>query len=167
VPLHISLFGAVGAAATVALMPGPSAGPELAFGARVNALSIEASARAETTVGEVRTASGDRVDATVLSGAIAPCAHLEQFAGCVVGRMGAFQGHAPDVVHPTLGTSAFAAIGLRATYLLAIGARLGLRGALEGGLPLVRTTLAIDAAPIWTAPAAFVGVSVATVVRFM
>jgi hypothetical protein len=166
-PPRLSLFGAAGAVATAGVAPGPALGPEFAFAVRAGAISCEVSARAEIAMGDVRADSGDRLEATLLTGALAPCAHLRQFAGCIFGRIGSFQGRAPDVAQPSLGTSVFAALGLRGAYALPLGGHFAVRGALEAGLPLVRTTLFIDRAPVWTAPAAFAGASLAALVQFL
>jgi hypothetical protein len=164
---HVSLFGIAGGVASAALGPAPTFGPEIGFMLRTGALSLEGSARVETTFGDVRAAGGDRLEATIFSGAIVPCAHLAAVAGCLFGRVGAFQGRAPDVADPTLRTAAFAAVGLRGAYTLRISSSFGVRGALETGLPLVRTSLGIEGKDVWTAPPVFAGASLALLAKFL
>ncbi len=166
-PLRLSLLGVAGATGAAAVAPGPMFGGEIGVMGRLDRFSLEASARAETTAGHALVASGDRLEATVFSGLLTPCAHLERFAGCVFGRVGALQARAVDVVQPSLKTSLFGALGLRIAYTLQVNDTFGLRAAFEGGLPLVRTSLEIDGTSVWTAPPAFVTGSIAGVVRFL
>src|SRR5262249_14312120 len=151
---------------SLAVGPDPTFGPELGMAVRSKALSLEASGRAETNLGETRAASGDRLETTILSGSIISCAHLGPFSGCSFARVGAFQGRAPQVVAPVLQSSLFAALGLRAAYTLPVGSILALRGALEGGLPLVRTSLVIDGRAVWTSPPVFAGASLGALLKF-
>src|SRR5262249_53532292 len=117
--------------------------------------SVECSGRFETTLGETRTASGDRLEALVYSGTLAPCADLGQFAGCALLRFGALQARAPDVVQPTLDAALFGAAGVPAAYSLPLGRPFGLRAAVEAGVPFFRVTLNIDRSAVWTSPPAF------------
>jgi hypothetical protein len=162
-----ALTAAVGASASAALGPAPMLGPELGLALRARSVSIEASVRAETTLGIVRASNGERLEATVLSGGIAPCAHAGRFAGCAFARFGSFQASAPDVATPSIRGLGFAAVGARASYALPISDALALRGALEGGFPLVRTSLEVDGSPIWVSPPVFVGVSFALLAKVL
>lgn len=166
-PWRPTVFGILGGSASVAVGPAPTFGPEIAISARSKSLSLEAGARLETTAGSTRTSSGDRLEATVITGALTPCAHLAAFQACVFGRVGSLQGRAPDVVQPTLSSSLYASTGLRVGYTLALGPVFALRFAVEGGIPLVRTSLAIDQRPVWTSPVAFGGISIAFVARLL
>ena len=158
-------MGIAGVAGSAAVGPAPTLGPELGVAIRTKSVSIEMSGRVETTFGETRASSGDTLEATVIAGALLPCAHFGALSGCGFGRIGAFQGRAPDVASPSLHTSMFAAVGLRAAYTLDLGSVFALRGALEAGLPLVRTSLLVDGSSVWTAPPVFAGVSLAALVK--
>jgi hypothetical protein len=162
-----SLVGVAGGVASAAVGPALMFGPDLGVMVRLKTLSLEASARVETTLGEARATSGDRLEATVVSGAVVPCAHLRALAGCVFGRVGAFQSGAPNVTEPVLRSSPFAAVGLRAAYVLTIGPVFALRGAIETGLPLVRTSLVVDGNTVWTPPPVFAGASLAALIKFL
>lgn len=165
-PQPIRFFAGAGGVFSLGVAPGPAIGAEAAVGARREAFSLELSARIETMTGSERVATGDRVEATVLSGALAPCGELGVFVGCVFGRVGAFQGRAPDVVNPSLGTTVFGAVGLRAGVRFVVWRWISLETLAEAGLPLVRTSLRIGADNAWTAPPAFFGGRLALVVLF-
>ncbi len=166
-PARVSLLGGVGGSASVGVAPGPTLGADVGVTLQRNSLSLELSGRGETTVGDTRVPTGDRVDVTVYSAALAPCAHLGGLSGCVLVRLGAFQSRSSDVVTPTLRTSTYGAAGLRGAYTLPLGSTFALRGAVEGALPLVRMTLHIDGAPVWTAPELLGGVSIALLTKFL
>jgi hypothetical protein len=161
------LAAVVGSSVSAALGPAPMLGAEVGLALRSQRVSIEASVRAETTVGTVHVSNGDRLDATVLSAGLAPCAHSGQFAGCALARFGSFQASAPDVATPSLRGQAFAAVGARASYAVSFSPALALRGALEAGFPLIRTSLNIDGAPVWVAPPVFVGVSLSLLAKVL
>jgi hypothetical protein len=149
---RVTFFGAAEAIASFGLAPGPAVGGQVGVGLRRGAASLEASGRIETTTQPVQVDSGDRIEATVFSGFLAPCAALGPWLGCLTGRVGAFQGRAPDVVNPSLGTSAFGAVGARAGYVLYVTRVVAFRALGFVELPVVRTALVIDRATVWTAP---------------
>ncbi|CAN5846812.1 hypothetical protein BH11MYX4_BH11MYX4_29360 [soil metagenome] len=165
-PRPIRFFAGAGGVFSLGVAPGTAIGAEAAVGARREAFSLEISARIETMTESERLATGDRVEATVLSGALAPCGQLGVFVGCIFGRAGAFQGRAPDVVNPSLGTTVFGAVGLRAGVRFVVWRWISLEALAEAGLPLVRTSLRIGADNAWTAPPAFFGGRLAVVVLF-
>jgi len=149
---RITIFGTAGALAAVGLAPGPAVGGGVGVGLRRDVLSLEVSGQVETTPGTTRADSGDRVQATVFSAVLSPCGHLGRWLACGTGRLGVLQGRAPDVVHPSLGTSLIAALGARGGYILPLSSALALRGLVSAEFPLVRTSLTIDGASVWTAP---------------
>jgi hypothetical protein len=156
-------FAALGGVVSVEGAPSVAIGGEAAFGLRTAGFSAEAAGRVESTPQATRVASGDRLQATILSGALIPCARLGAWAFCAVGRVGAFQGYAPDVASPHLGTTVFASVGARVGYSFALSRNLALRPTIEGALPVVRTSLAIAGVPVWTAGPATGGASLALV----
>jgi hypothetical protein len=164
---ELELAAVLGSSASAALGPAPMLGVEVGLALRSQRVSIEAAVRAETTVGTVHAANGDRIDASVLSGGLSPCAHLGRFAGCALARFGSFQASAPDVAAPSLRGLAFVALGARASYAVAFSTALALRGAIEAGFPLVRTSLDIDGSPVWVAPPVFVGVSLSFLAKML
>ncbi|WP_394825191.1 hypothetical protein [Pendulispora albinea] len=161
---RVAFVASVGPVASFALAPAPTFGGAMDIGFRYGAFSLSAEGRVEWTPSTATVDSGDRVEATVYSGALLPCVHFGGWLGCAVGRIGAFQGRAPDVVRPSLGTSTFGAVGLRGGYALSITKIVAIRAAIEGALPLVRTTLKIDGTGVWTAPPGTAGVDLALVV---
>jgi hypothetical protein len=160
----VALVGSVGGVASFALAPTMTLGGAMEVGFRYGIFSLSVEGRAELTPTTTRVDSGDRIDATVYSGALVPCLHFGQWIGCGVGRAGAFQGRAPDVVHPSLGTSAFGAVGLRGGYMIPLSKILSVRASVEGLVPVVRTTLVIDGQDVWTAPPVTAGLDFAFVV---
>lgn len=162
----IFFFAGAGGLFSFGVTPGAAFGAEASFGARRDAFSIAIGARIETMPESERGASGDRLEATVLSGTLAPCGQLGVFLGCIFGRVGAFQGRAPDVVAPSLGTTVFGAVGVRAGVQLPIWRWISVQAMADAGLPLVRTSLRIGPVTAWTAPPGFGGASVSVVVLF-
>jgi hypothetical protein len=164
-PTPISFFSRAAAAVSVGAAPGPVFGGELGLGLGAGLFSAEATGRLETTAGATRVDSGDRLEATIISGALTPCIrHPVGLFGCVQGRVGAFQGRAPDVVEPSLGSSLFGAVALSGGYILELSRVFALTANLEAGAPLVRTSLSINDKPVWTAPPMFGGGAVGLIV---
>jgi hypothetical protein len=164
---RVRLFGSASGVASIATAPSVTLGGEVGVGLSVRAFSLEMMGRVETTPGAARVSSGDRLEVTILSATILPCANLGGFRACAFGRFGALQGYAPDVTTPTLQTSAFASLGARTGYTLDLTRIFGVRGEIEAGFPLVRTSLAINQAPIWTAPPVVGAFSLGAVVCFL
>ena len=165
-PPPILFFASTGGVFSLGDAPGTSVGAEAGFGIRRADLSVELSARIETMPEVVRVRSGDRLEATILSGTLAPCGQLGLFLGCVFGRVGAFQGRASDVVDPSLGTSVFGAVGLRAGVRFPLWSWIAMQAMTEAGLPLVRTSLLVGRTTVWTAPPGFGGGGLSLVVLF-
>ena len=146
------VFAFAGALATGGLMPAPSLGGSVAFGLRWRGTSLELSGRAESMLGAARVSSDDRVEGTAFSGMLAACGHLDRVSACGLGRAGALQGRAPDVVSPSLGTTIFGTVGARVGYTQPLSRSLALRGAASAEVMLVRTSFIIDGTSVWTAP---------------
>lgn len=161
------LLAFVGSSASAALGPAPMLGPEAGAAFRAGRVSIEASMRAETTLGSVSVANGERVDASVYSAGLTPCAHAGAFAGCAFGRFGSFNASSPDVAKHSPRDLAFGAIGARVTYALSFSPALSVRTALEAGIPLVRTSLGIDGSDVWVAPPVFFGASLSLLAKIL
>lgn len=134
------------------LAPSATLGGEAGVGVRYGAFALFAEGRGETQVAGSRGSGGDRIEATVLAGGIAPCGHVRAFFACLPLRLGAMQGRAPDVLLPSLGSSFAAWIAPRAGLWANLGGGFALVSMLELVVPLVRTTLVIDGRPAWTAP---------------
>jgi hypothetical protein len=166
-PLHVGLYGFAGGLASLGNAPAVTLGGDLGVGLRLRAFSLELSGRAETTPGDPRASSGDRLAVTILSGSLQPCLTLGPASGCVTGRLGALQGYAPDVTHPSLGSSLYAAVGVRVAYTFPLTSALALRPSLEAAIPLVRTQLEIDGTPIWTSLPLSGSANLALVVDFL
>jgi hypothetical protein len=162
----IRLYGTAAAVASVAAAPSVTLGGEIGVGFGVRAFSLELMGRVEGMPGAARVPSGDRLEVTLITAAIVPCAHLGGFNACAFGRLGALQGYAPDVATPTLQTSVFASAGVRSGYTFELSRVIGIRGELEAGFPLVRTLLGVNNTPVWTASPVIGALSVGAVVRF-
>ena len=166
-PSPVGLLGSSAFVASFGLAPSYVAGAELGVGLRLRSFSLTAAGRFETTLGAVFIDSGDRVEATVFSAALLPCGHYRSWIGCGIARFGAFQGRAPDVVNPSLGTSWWGAFGLKGGYIFSVSRSFGLRALLSLEVPLVRTSLVINKTPVWTAPPALVGLELGVTFSFL
>lgn len=136
---------------SVGVVPGPALGALVGVGLRYGAFALHLEGRLESTPSSAAVTARDRLTGVAYGGGLVPCGEIGWFEGCVGLRLGALQVTSLDVVRPTL-TSAFAAAVLaRAVVRVPVGERVHLRGGLEGGLPLVRTTFSIEGEPVWTA----------------
>jgi hypothetical protein len=70
-------------------------------------------------------------------------------------------------VNPNLGSSPFGALGMRGGYALEITRVFALRAAIEGAVPLVRTSLLIDGKVVWTAAPIVGGADLGLVVALL
>ena len=132
----------------------------------MRAFSLETAFRAETNAGSTTLPSGDRVDASLITGTLLACRHVGGWSGCALIRGGAFQGRALDVVVPVRKSAPFAAAGLRAGYELPIAGSVAARAEIEAAFPLTRTEITINNHPVWTAPLVNGGLALGVVVAF-
>lgn len=165
-PTRVWFSASASGVASIGAAPGPTAGGEIGAALHVRVFSIALALRAETTPGAAMVASGDRIEGTLLTAALVPCANLAGWSACALFRAGAFQGEALSVVRPVLQSSAFAAAGLRGGYTLHLAGPLSARADLEAACPLIRTSLVVGSGPVWTAPPILGGVDLGLVVDF-
>ena len=138
---------AIGRTAGVAL------GGRGGVGLHYRRLSLAGEARGEAAPDAVKLSAFDSVYWSVFSGALVACGHKGLFELCGVGALGSLQAKARDVARPSLKGTLFASLGARVGVALPLTADVALRGSVELGIPLVRTTFFIDGQPAWTAPA--------------
>jgi hypothetical protein len=165
-PTRVTWFAQASGVASIGAAPGPTLGGEIGFGLQVWSFSFEAAVRAEATPGAVRVGSGDRLEATLLTGTVLPCFRYKGWSGCALLRFGGFQGQALDVVDSTLESSPFVAGGLRAGYALHLAGPLAARANLETAFPFIRTKLEVSGVPVWTAPPVLGGLDLGLAVEF-
>ncbi len=148
-PWKCAAHAAMGA--SMGLAPGVLFGGELGVGLERGMLALRIEGRGET---QPTSAYKDSIvlDATLLSGAIAPCIR-SWFLACGVLRMGVLQGHSSSVQHPSLGSSLVGSVAIRGALAVPLGPIVRLIPRAELVVPLVRTTLLVDSNPVWTAPA--------------
>ena len=163
-PLAVSAF--VGIVGSLGVAPAFSFGPDVGVALGKRGFALELSARAESTFREVDVSSGDRVRASVYSGAIAPCLRFDRLDACVQARIGAFVGRAESVTDPHDAAAAYVALAARLGYAQPLGRWLALRGAFELGVPLAGETLEVGGREIWSNSAIFGTLSLALVVNF-
>ncbi len=136
---------------SIGVIPGPALGALVGVGGRYGAFALYLEGRLEATPSSAAVTARDRLTGVAYGGSLVPCGELGWFEGCVGLRLGALQVTSLDVVRPTLTTAFAAAVLARAVVRVPIGQRVHLRGGVEGGLPLVRTTFSIEGEPVWTA----------------
>jgi len=110
--------------------------------------------------------SADRVEASVFSGALVPCGHLDLFHLCAVVTLGTRQMKALDVVVPQTQNNFFAAVGVRPGIEIALSRVLAVHLQAELGVPLLRTTYTIDGTPRSTPSPVEGGVAAGVLGRF-
>lgn len=137
---------------SIGVVPGPALGALVGVGGRYGAFALYLEGRLEATPSSAAVTARDRLTGVAYGGSLVPCGELGWFEGCVGLRLGALQVTSLDVLRPTLTTAFAAAVLARAMVRVPIGQRVHLRGGLEGGLPLVRTTFSVEGEPVWTAP---------------
>lgn len=145
---------------------GVAGGGRAGVGIGYRGLSLAGEARGETTPDAVKLTAIDSAYWSVFSGALVTCGHKGLFEVCGVGALGSLQAKARDVTRPSLKSTLFASLGARVGVAVPLTADIALRGNVELGIPLVRTTFFIDGQPAWTAPAANGTVSLGVSARF-
>ncbi len=165
-PVRASFSARASGVASIGAAPGPAVGGELGVALRVGVFSVEVGVRAESTPSATTVASGDRIEATLITASLVPCADLRGWSACALLRGGAFQGKALTVDPPTLQSSPFVAAGLRGGYTLHLAGPVSARADAEVAFALIRTSLIVGASPVWTAPPILGGVNLGVVVDF-
>jgi len=160
----VLLFATAGLFAADWILPGVSLGGDVGIGARIGRFSLEASGRLEAMPAPVQLDSGDQVTGTVFSALLAPCVHLGAWVVCALGRVGALQARAPDLVQTNLGTTIFGTLGARIGYELPLSSVVAFRALASVEAPLVRTVLEIDQTSVWVAPPLTAGLEIGLVV---
>lgn len=152
-----------GPATAFGLMPGPTLGVAVGAGVRFQSVSVVVEGRLDALPAEVELDSGDRVEAASLTAGPTLCLHVSWWLGCGTSQLGAFQSTSQSVARPAPSGSFSARLGFGTGAELELSPQLGLRFLAELGVPLVRTSLRIDDAAVWTAPPlhATLGVGVA------
>ena len=125
-------------------------GARLGFGVRRGAFSAAAEAHFEATPASARLTPIDRVDVTMLSGALVPCGHSGVIQLCGVFTLGSVQARALDVAGAEAQRSLFAVLGLRAGVIWPLSRRFALRAHGSLGLPLARAAYVIDGGTVFT-----------------
>jgi hypothetical protein len=165
----LSIFVAVAPVVSVGAMPSLSLGGEAGAGLRRGHFSIEGLIRAETTAAATRVASGDRLKASVFTGAALPCGEVANARICGVGRIGRFEGSDPDLPGGSTRLNAgslYASLGLRLGYWFRLSSSVTLEPSIEGDIPLVITKLVVSSATVWTAPIVYGTAAVTAAVAF-
>jgi hypothetical protein len=80
---------------------------------------------------------------------VGACVPFEPLSLCATGSGGFFYADAGDVDVARAELTSYGAVGLRASFRLALSSRLFLRAQLDGQVPLARTELRIDGASLW------------------
>jgi hypothetical protein len=137
---------------SIGAVPGPALGALVGIGGRYGAFTLYLEGRIEANPSSAAVTARDRLNGVAYGGALVPCGEVAWFEGCVGLRLGALQVTSLDVVRPTLTSSFAAAAVARAVVRVPVGQRVHVRGGVEGGVPLVRTTFSVEGEPVWTAP---------------
>lgn len=80
---------------------------------------------------------------------LAACIPFAPLSLCATGSAGFFYADAGDVDVARAELTSYGAVGLRASFRLALSSRLFLRAQLDGQAPIARTELRIDGASLW------------------
>ena len=158
VPLIFSI--GAGAALSYALQPTPALAVNLAFAARRGALSVglEGAWRPPSHL----TFSGGTIAAQLLDATLLGCGHYGEMNACFVADGGVLVGSAEGYLRSAHDATPFVAAGFRAGWQPRLFGNGSVLIYVSGLVPLVRTTLWIDPASVWTMPrfagqAGFVG----------
>lgn len=148
---------AVGLAPTVSvgLVPGFSAGGLLSFGVTIGRFSLALEGRVDAQAAQARSVDGHRIFGAVYAGGLTPCVVLPYVAFCGVIHLGAIQGVAHNVSNPEPQVTLFASASARVLARFPLGPVVTLLVLAEAGIPIVRTSLAVNSRIVWTAPPVF------------
>ena len=131
--------------ASFARTPAAMLGGRLGIGASRGAWSVALEGRAETSPSDAAIGTRDHIEASAISGALAPCRALASFFQlCGVVTLGSREVKSLDVVQPGAKSAFFAEIGVRAGLELPLSRVFALRANGELGIPLLRTTYTTD-----------------------
>lgn len=149
---RLGLFASAAPVVSVGVAPAATLGGEGGLGLRRGRFSIEVRGRAETMTAPTRVDSGDRLRASIYTGALVPCGAIGSARVCGLLRLGIFDGQGVDLVTKDGSALFYAALGARAGYELRLGESFALEPSVEAAVPLRRITLGIAGTDVWTAP---------------
>lgn len=124
----------------------------LAAGVRGGHLSASVEGEATLPASRAVGAQTREVSASLLSGAVVPCAHAEMFFGCFVGRLGAFRGEGTGVDVPSNASALYFSAGVRAGLEMRVSEPLYVVVSLEAVAPLTKMALQLSGAEVWSSP---------------
>jgi hypothetical protein len=157
-------FAAAGFGGSVGAAPGPTAGVELAAGARWPWWSLSLEGRAD--LGASLPVGQGAVSGGLLFATLAPCGHFSRFGGCLLIAGGGFRAASSGLADSRQETAPFAALGARFLAELRIADRLTVVPHADLLAPLVRTSLWVGTEPVWRLPLLSVAVGARLSVRF-
>jgi hypothetical protein len=132
-------------------LPRPSVG--LALSAVIAKPSWSFGLEGELALPAEREAAKGAVSASLLGGALVPCARVSVLFGCAVGRAGALQAEGSGVELPARKTAFYGTVGARVGVEVHVVPAVALFGAVEGLTPLTRIALELDGRETWVVPA--------------
>jgi hypothetical protein len=132
--------------------PAPALGLAASVALRTRLLSLGVEVRADAPT-STSAQDGGRVETYLLAAGLVPCAHLAPVFGCLVGNVGALHVAGLDVRVPRSDTAVFVAAGPRFGVEVPLGQRLVAHAYGELLANLQRTTVVMDGASPWSAPA--------------
>ncbi|HVJ90988.1 MAG TPA: hypothetical protein VM580_14390 [Labilithrix sp.] len=149
--------------------PGPA--PGLAASVAIErsrfALGLEiASLLPSTTGADAPNLSRVRVRGWLLRSSVLPCVRFAKVNVCGLVSVGRFEGSAENALEPTSRASAFVAAGARVGLEVPLSGRLAMTFDGELAANLYRTTLAVGAEQVWTAPPVGGGLGIGIAARF-
>lgn len=119
---------------------------------RYRAFSLGIEGRVDPRVGSASAPTGGGVGATLIAAALVPCARWRFLGFCALLELGALQGTGVDIASTYLGTTLYAAAGIRLAGTIPLRSWLALELHLDGLTPLTYTTLSLDGGEVWATP---------------
>jgi hypothetical protein len=157
-------FATVGAQGALGTAPSLAAGVTIGAGVRYEWLGAALEGRYDLPASTTSANGGARAELVTVS--LLPCAHLGVFLGCARGSVGETIGEGADVPLTRSRAAPYVSVGARAGLELPVAGPVEVRGHLDLDVPLTRTTLQVNDAPVWSTPPLAAAAGLAGLVRF-
>ncbi len=150
---------------SVGIGPGAAPGLDASVAVRWKAASIGVEGRMDLPSYAHLSIGGD-VNTSIQVAMLVPCAHADRFAVCALGAVGSMRGESTGISASNSEYTLFAAAGARVAMDIALSKNFLIRPELDALAAIVRPSLHLNNAVIWTTPPFSASLGLGAVVRF-
>jgi hypothetical protein len=164
-PRSVFFLAGLAPLVSVGIAPGAAVGIDASAAVRWPHVSLGIEGRVDLPSYAHLSVGGD-VNTSIQIGMLAPCAHVDRIALCVLGAVGSMRGESTGITTTNSEYVLFAAAGARVAVEIPLSPHFLLRPELDGFAALARPSLHLNRAVIWTTPPFSASLGLAAVVRF-